>query len=489
MSARAAALAGGAAVVAVAGWFVWPGAAPAPLAVVPEVQTAVEPQTALVEPATPAASAPEAVVAAAPEAPAPVQALAEPVTTAADAEVPAAALAVLPPVMPLFDLVRVEPDGSATVAGRAAPGAAVSLRVDGVEVVQAVADAQGSFAALFTLPASAAPRLMTLVAFAPDGAELMGPDTVAVAPTQPAQTAVVVVAPEPVLPAVAPDTVLPAVAPDTVLPSVAPDTVLPAVEPAPAAVPVAEPAPPAALLVTEDGVKVLQPGAEVPAEMAANVSIDTISYAPDGAVQLGGRATAKAFVRLYLDDAEQATVLVAEGGQWAAVLADVAPGIYTLRADQIGAEGKVTSRFETPFKRETLEALAVVAAPEAAPVVNSASAVAPVVETAPLAEPVALAEVVPAPEAIATEDMAPALPEPAPLPAVEPAPAPVVQAEPAKPAPVSVTVQPGFTLWGIAQERFGDGVLYVQVFEANKDKIRDPDLIYPGQIFTIPTPP
>ena len=53
---------------------------------------------------------------------------------------------------------------------------------------------------------------------------------------------------------------------------------------------------------------------------------------------------------------------------------------------------------------------------------------------------------------------------------------------------VTVTVQPGFTLWGIAQENFGDGVLYVQLFEANRDKIRDPDLIYPGQVFTIPRP-
>ncbi len=53
-------------------------------------------------------------------------------------------------------------------------------------------------------------------------------------------------------------------------------------------------------------------------------------------------------------------------------------------------------------------------------------------------------------------------------------------------APVSVTVQPGFTLWRIAREQFGDGVMYVQVFEANKDKIRNPDLIYPGQVFAIP---
>ena len=59
--------------------------------------------------------------------------------------------------------------------------------------------------------------------------------------------------------------------------------------------------------------------------------------------------------------------------------------------------------------------------------------------------------------------------------------------EEAAAAPVqAVTVQPGNTLWAIARERYGEGIAYVRVFEANRDTIRDPDLIYPGQIFTIP---
>lgn len=70
---------------------------------------------------------------------------------------------------------------------------------------------------------------------------------------------------------------------------------------------------------------------------------------------------------------------------------------------------------------------------------------------------------------------------PAVTPAAAPADTPV-----AAPAPLTVTVQPGFTLWRIARENFGDGVLYVKVFEANKGQIRNPDLIYPGQVFTIP---
>ena len=50
----------------------------------------------------------------------------------------------------------------------------------------------------------------------------------------------------------------------------------------------------------------------------------------------------------------------------------------------------------------------------------------------------------------------------------------------------SVTVQPGNTLWAIARGRYGRGIEYVRVFEANRDRIRDPDLIFPGQRLDVP---
>ena len=50
----------------------------------------------------------------------------------------------------------------------------------------------------------------------------------------------------------------------------------------------------------------------------------------------------------------------------------------------------------------------------------------------------------------------------------------------------AITVQPGFTLWAISEGYFGDGTAYVQIFEANRDLIRDPNLIYPGQVFALP---
>jgi nucleoid-associated protein YgaU len=51
----------------------------------------------------------------------------------------------------------------------------------------------------------------------------------------------------------------------------------------------------------------------------------------------------------------------------------------------------------------------------------------------------------------------------------------------------SIVIQPGDYLWRIARERYGNGFQYTLIYQANRDQIRDPDLIYPGQIFMVPT--
>lgn len=179
----------------------------------------------------------------------------------------------------------------------------------------------------------------------------------------------------------------------------------------------------AVLRAGADGIELLQPAnPQRPAAMD-RISLDTISYSQAGDVLLAGRAKGQSVVRIYLDNRAIADLGADESGQWKGTLDGVAPGIYTLRLDELSAQGQVTSRLETPFKRE-------------APSVLQA----------------------PAPE------------------------------DPARPAPLirAVTVQTGDTLWAISRERYGEGTLYVRVFEANRDSIRDPDLIYPGQVFAIP---
>ena len=194
--------------------------------------------------------------------------------------------------------------------------------------------------------------------------------------------------------------------------------------PAEADLPVTSPAPPTVLQADADGVRVVQ-GAPTLAspEVEPNVALDAITYDPQGEVQLSGRATGDGAVQVYIDNQPVTTSPVTQGGDWRIDLPQIDTGVYTLRIDEVDEAGDVVSRLETPFKREEAAEVAAVLAEE-----TSADGFEVAVRT----------------------------------------------------------VQPGATLWAIAEENLGNGIYYIEVFEANSDLIRDPDLIYPGQIFRIP---
>jgi nucleoid-associated protein YgaU len=418
------------------------------------------------------AVAPPTEVAPAPDVAAPA---AEPLEDVAAAEAPAEEAEAS---APRFDVVRVEPDGNTLVAGRAEPGSSVTIEVDGVAVGSAETDAGGAFVALLDLGTSEAPRAMRLTygtaSDAVGSAETVilgpSPEVVAdageaaepppeVAESEPvAQTAEAAVdnsppgetesaateteAPVPAAAAGAVETVaedvaeVAAAAPvetgaeiqpvtEAAVESAAEAASEAAAEAAPAAVAEAAPAsatppPPAVLLSDAEGVRVLQSGAP---EVPDNVSVDAISYDAEGEVSLTGRATAPgSTVRVYLDNAPVLSAEVGEDGRWRTPLPDVDTGVYTLRVDEIAADGTVASRVETPFQREPVQLILA-----------------------------------------------------------------LVEEEGTQPTPVRlVTVQPGNTLWGISRRSYGEGTMFVRVFEANRTRISDPDLIYPGQVFTVP---
>ena len=54
------------------------------------------------------------------------------------------------------------------------------------------------------------------------------------------------------------------------------------------------------------------------------------------------------------------------------------------------------------------------------------------------------------------------------------------------PAEGKITVESGASLWRIARRIYGTGFEYMAIYQANKDQIRDPNLIYPGQVIEIP---
>ncbi|HDR27617.1 LysM peptidoglycan-binding domain-containing protein [Rhodovulum sp.] len=324
--------------------------------------------------------------------------------SAVDAPAPAEAQAEAGiPAPPAFDVVRVDPAGNTLIAGRAEPGSAVVLLVEGDEVARAKAGGDGSFSLFAELPPADVPRALSLRMELADGRTIASGATVFVAPTSapapgPAESAAEPPAPEPHAAELAE-------------------------APGPAA---PEPAPhraPQILLSDAAGVRVLQaPEGDLPPGRAG-VLIEAIAYEADGAVALSGRGQAGGALRLYLDNAAIAWGLIDASGRWAQRLDSVAPGLYTLRADLLNPDGSVSARFETPFRREPPEEIAARAS-------------------------------------VAT---------------------PGGQAE----ARV-ITVQPGFTLWGIADRTYGSGFQYVKIFGANRAQIRDPDLIYPGQVFTLP---
>lgn len=189
------------------------------------------------------------------------------------------------------------------------------------------------------------------------------------------------------------------------------------------------------------------------------VFLGAIVYTDTGAVKLSGTGAPAYTVRIYLNNAPQGDVTIADDGTWHSVLSAIAPDIYTLRLDQLSAQGGVTSRFETPFKREH-------------PAIVRESQNTAAQNTAALAQS-------------SFEDSAPP-PAPAAQEVSDDAPPPPAQTPPPPPLPVQITVQPGASLWRIARERYGQGTLYVQVFNANRDQIKNPDLIYPGQLLALP---
>ena len=47
-------------------------------------------------------------------------------------------------------------------------------------------------------------------------------------------------------------------------------------------------------------------------------------------------------------------------------------------------------------------------------------------------------------------------------------------------------MQPGTNLWRIASQAYGSGLRYTVIYQANQGQIRDPNLIYPGQVLAVP---
>jgi nucleoid-associated protein YgaU len=260
----------------------------------------------------------------------------------------------------------------------------------------------------------------------------------------------------------------------------------------------AEPGKPSVVLAAPGPATAEKPRDTAARAPSAQVTIRTAEVEADGRFFATGTAPPGSTVRLYLNGSHVADAAATSDGKWSLTITKgVGAGKYTLRADAVTGQGKVASRAEVPFDAP----VAMAAAAAAAPVPRSAPALppepsAPVAgqSTRPAAEPRAVAAAArpSAPESPAAVAEAPQAPGSSPVPAV-PQPQSGISvaasnptANPIVPEIATAMVTRGDSLWRISRLRFGKGMRYTVIYEANASQIRNPDLIYPGQVLVMP---
>ncbi|MEM8936539.1 MAG: LysM peptidoglycan-binding domain-containing protein [Pseudomonadota bacterium] len=263
------------------------------------------------------------------------------------------------PALPRFDIVYVTRSGYATIAGRAKPGAAVTVYANDEELAETAAELDGSWVMATDTPLAAGPVELSLSMTTQDGLTVRSEETI------------LIYVPER-------------------------DGDLPLV-----------------LRTTPGGATEVLQDPRDPPEGVGPLTLDVIDYDDSGAVIFSGRAEPGRTVQLFINRGLLGQTNASSDGRWTmAPDAQIAPGVYQLLVVQLDENGRPAYAIELPFERATAEQ---------------------------------------------------------------------IQLRDGK-----VVVQPGNSLWRIARRAYGRGAQYTIIYEANVDQIRDPDLIYPGQIFDVP---
>ena len=209
---------------------------------------------------------------------------------------------------------------------------------------------------------------------------------------------------------------------------------------------------PVVALITPNKPSVLlsQPAAAPPA--AGAVVVETVELEPGGKFHVSGQARAGAALRLYLNDSFIASVTAAADGRFAVTINEgVAPGSYRVRVDEASTSGSVRARAEVPFS-----------------VPDTAVTASVMAQTATSKRPDTAAPRLAAAGTTVLQDGG------------SPPSAVVV------PKITTTTVSRGDSLWRLSQLSYGAGTRYAVIYKANREQIRNPNLIYPGQVFVLP---
>ncbi len=198
---------------------------------------------------------------------------------------------------PAFDVVRVDTEGDAVIAGRSTPKASVAVIADGDTVLGTInADGRGEWVFLPSSPLEPGNRELSLRATNPDKTIMTSEDVVVlVVPDRKGETVAITMSIEGDAPA-----------------------------------------------------RALQ----MPKGDDLVLSIDAVNYDEQGQLFLSGHAPADAVVFLYLDNDFLGNSTANEKGEWElSPTKSIEPGVYELRADQVDENQKVLNRVSIPFSR------------------------------------------------------------------------------------------------------------------------------------------
>ncbi|WLD97653.1 LysM peptidoglycan-binding domain-containing protein [Agrobacterium leguminum] len=451
---------------------------------------------------------------------------------------------------PTFDVLRVEPDGSAVIAGKAQPGAKLEILSNGKVVAQTTIDGTGDFAAVFDNPLPPGDHELVLRSTDASGKATQSEEvaTVSVPDGKTGELLAMVSKPGKASRVLA----MPEAAPPALQPQAAPSQ-QPAATPEPSAntasAPLAGTAAPSAA-----------------APLTSSVQVTAVEF-EGSKIFVAGSAPAGSTVRALVDDREIGKSITEASGHFVVEGdVDLSVGSHIITVEELNADGTAKVRVRVPFERpQTDQATVAMQTPSAsssatttaAPAENQSTAsdraafeklrtdvakafgilsnlykdqATPALDqaiagrsavviglkslsefrTAAATEPAFTAfagditakarqlltsvEAWPNDVAAIGKGIASLASRLAELHITAPAaPAPQAPAGPQtfEQAPLaesqnSVIIRRGDTLWQISRRVYGQGVRYTTIYLANEDQIKNPDLIEPGQIFGVP---
>jgi nucleoid-associated protein YgaU len=196
-----------------------------------------------------------------------------------------------------------------------------------------------------------------------------------------------------------------------------------------------------------------QPAAPKPT--AGALVVEAVETEPGGKLHVSGQARPGAAVRLYLNDSFVASVTAGADGRFAVTInKGVTSGSYRVRLDEVESNsGAVRARAEVPFNvPDTLV---------------TASVPAQTTSSKPPGSGAAQPQLAAAGASVLSDGGSPSI---------------VVV-----PKIVTTTVSRGDSLWRLSRDTYGAGTRYAIIYKANREQISNPNMIYPGQIFVLPT--